>query len=541
MKQSFVGYKIWKSIKRIAIAIVFLNFSLPAQSQETVFTLFKNDLMRADQYVEEKKYDQAISLYKTLVNQSNEGEIELKIARSYYYANQPADARDWFDKALLKSKKLGESDMYLYAETLSATGHYEKAIEWYTQCNTRKTKDPFIVKKIWRLQNREYLYEDSTHYTITPLSINSNANDLSALSISNDIIFLSNRNVNGMNKNDTDEASSFYKLYYSKMICDTVNGMPVHHLDKPKRLSKALQSKYHEGPIALYADSKKLVYTANGSAGEKDKNMRTLQLFFAEFQNMEWKMMYDFPFNSTAYSITDPAISEDGLSLYFSSDMPGGYGGKDLYKSVFKNNVWTNPYNLGEQINTSGNESFPFLSESTLYFTSAGHPGLGGMDIFKANVLQDGFGEVVNMGYPINTNFDDFAITLNRDGVEGYISSNRNKNNDDLFALTIDIQTFPLAIECIVKYKENSWNESTDLKILPEAQLSLIDNRNNRVIQSTVADANGKFTLTIPYFSQYKIKVVSDAAGNAVLVSLDISKSRSAGSQFEIVVVKNKY
>jgi len=325
------------------------------------------------------------------------------------------------------------------------------------------------------------------------------------------------------------------------MICDTVNGIPIHRLDKPKRFSKTLQNNYHEGPIALYADSRKLVYAANGAPNVKDKNMRTLQLFFAEFQEDEWKPIGAFPFNSTAYSITDPAISEDGLSLYFSSDMPGGYGGKDLYKSIFKNNAWTKPYNLGEQINTSGNEAFPFLSESTLYFTSTGHPGLGGMDIFKATVLQDGFGEVVNMGYPINTNFDDFALTLNRGGVEGYISSNRNHSNDDLFALTIDIQTFPLSIECIVKYKEDGWNEANDLKILPRAQLMLIDNRNNRVVQSTVADANGKFTLTIPYFSQYKIKVVSEVAGNPVLVSLDISKSRNAGNQFEIVVVKNKY
>ncbi|MEO7988950.1 MAG: tetratricopeptide repeat protein [Chryseolinea sp.] len=541
MKHSFGGHEMWESLKRIMIVIVFLNFASAAQGQETVFSLFKNDLVRADQCAEEKEYPQAISLYKTLVNQSNEGEIELKIARSYHYSNKPSDASDWFGKALLKNKKLGDSDMYLYAESLSATGQYEKAIQWYNQCNARKTKDPLVVKKIWRLQNREYLFDDSAHYKLTPLSINSNANDMSALSISNDIIFLSNRNVTGMNKEDRGEASFFYKLYYSKMICDTVNGIPVHHLDKPKRFSKTLEGKYHEGPITLYGESKKLIYTANGAGSEKDKNSRTLQLFFAEFQNKEWKMMYAFPFNSTAYSITDPAISEDGLNLYFSSDMPGGYGGKDLYKSVFKNNAWTRPYNLGEQINTSGNEGFPFLIESILYFTSTGHPGLGGMDIFKTTVLSEGFGEVLNMGYPINTNFDDFALTLNKGGVEGYISSNRNRNNDDLFALTIDIQTFPLVIECIVKYKEDSWDETTDLKILPKAQLSLIDNRNNRVIQSTVADANGKFTLTIPYFSQYKIKVVSDVADNAVLVSLDISKSRNAGNQFEIVVVKNKY
>ena len=536
----FTNSLFFRSWKRCVIVIALLYCNSPTSAQETVFSLFKNNLTRADQYAAEKKYMQAITLYKTLVDNSSEGEIELKIARSYYYTNKPEEVCDWYARSLSKNSTLADPDIYLFAESLSATGQYEKAMDWYNQYEkNRKTKDPLVVKKIWRLQNREYLYEDSVHYTITPLSINSNANELSALSTSDGIIFLSNRNGNGISNGG--DATSFYKLYSSKIIVDTLNGVPHNNLDKPKRFSKTLEGSYHEGPISLYADSKRLVYTATGEPSEKNKNIQTLQLFFAEFQKGSWKTIGAFPFNSTEYSITDPALSEDELSLYFSSDMPGGHGGKDLYKSVFKNKAWTKPYNLGETVNTPGNETFPFISEGTLYFTSTGHPGLGGMDIFKTSFQQDGFGDVVNMGYPINTNFDDFALTLNKRGVEGYISSNRNKDNDDMFALTIDMQTFPLTIECTVKYKEDNWNDSTDLKILPEAQLFLIDNRNYKVIQSTVADANGKFILTIPYFSQYKIKVLNSIAGDEVLVSLDISKSRNAGSQFEIVVVKNKY
>lgn len=221
--------------------------------------------------------------------------------------------------------------------------------------------------------------------------------------------------------------------------------------------------------------------------------------------------------------------------------MPNGYGGYDLYVSHWKDNTWTKPVNVGEKINTKGNERFPFVVKQTLYFTSSGLAGLGGMDIFKTSIEADGFGEVGNLGYPINTNFDDFALTLDSTVSFGYLSSNREKMNDDLYFINIDLQTYPLIINGILKYKENGWKDDTDLKVLTNATLRLIDNKQNDVVCNTSSDATGHFSLIIPYFSQYRIQVVNADGTDEASVSLDLSKSKNSGSEYEIVVVKNVF
>jgi len=533
---------IWIPVKAVKLyfllSILFTTADL-ALAQETIFTLLKTDAKKADAYYSSKNYRKALDLYLTLADKSNDDQFYLQIARSYYYMNQPKDAARWYARFLSENKVMPAKDIFFYAETFSALKQYDLAIQWYSQYLGINNNDPAIIKKIWRLKNREYLYEDSIHYTVKLLNTNSDAGDLCPVMHREGLIFMSNRKRQTVVDQVDANNLPFYKLYLSRATPDTINNELIVQYEKPMLFCKELNARFNEGPVALYNDQQRMIYTATGDPSEKDKGKRTLQLYFAALQGETWEITAPFVYNSKEYSITDPAISKDGTVLYFSSDMNGGFGGKDLYKSSFINSQWTKPVNLGDQINTSGDESFPFIHGNSLYFASNGQAGLGGLDIFHATIEENGFGEVLNIGYPINTNFDDFAITLNDDGTKGYFSSNRGNHGDDVYALAIDLQSYPLLITGILKYKEESWKDSAELKILPKAQLFLIDNIRNITVQSSTSDTEGKFSLMIPYFSQYRIKVVGSNNRDEAFVSLELSKGKNSGSTYEIVIVKN--
>ena len=133
-----------------------------------------------------------------------------------------------------------------------------------------------------------------------------------------------------------------------------------------------------------------------------------------------------FRYNSQEYSLSHPSISTDGQTLYFVSDMPGGFGGQDLYKCLWSKTGWSRPQNLGDKINTTGNETAPFIhNNQALYFASDGHAGFGGLDVFKILMVNKKVVEIQNIGYPVNTPFDDFGLILNQEGTHGYFASNR--------------------------------------------------------------------------------------------------------------------
>jgi hypothetical protein len=191
-------------------------------------------------------------------------------------------------------------------------------------------------------------------------------------------------------------------------------------------------------------------------------------------------------------------------------------------------------------LNTPYEEASLFLHrDRTLYFSSTGHAGLGGRDIFKSDLSANGSGEVINLGYPINTHFDDFSFSLDSVGVTGYFASNRkNKGtSDDLYRVDIDMQPYPLAIEGVISFKEIN---STVVAALPRARLTLIDNFKNVPVSESFSDSAGNFVLQIPYFSQYKLKV-TDEHNNENVVSLEVPRHRKKEEKHEIVVVRDAF
>jgi len=513
---------------------------LPAHAQETVFTMMRSDDAKADAFYAAHDYRHAVNLYEGIATRSDAVHYALVIARCYYHLHQPRDAAHWFEKFLAANKSLPADDVFLFAETLGTLKQYDRAIQFYTQYQSLKG-DEVTQKKIWRLKNKEYLYEDSIHYTVKKLTSNSQASDFAPAVFGDGLIFLSNRERVTLVQNTGAGSQPFFRWYATRHQVDSLNLANATVYDNPVLFGKSLGVRFQHGPVAFYDSLRRMAYVASGPPSSRDRNKRTLQLFFAECEGTEWKTKGAFVYNSTDYSIHAVAVSEDGKTLYFASDMPGGVGGQDLYVSTFHNGQWGKPTNLGEPVNTVGDESYPALSGTTLYFTSNGHAGLGGLDVFSARRETEGFSEAQNLGYPINTNFDDFALSLNADGSKGYFSSNRQQDNDDVYEVTIDLQSYPYTITGVLKYKEESWRDTDELKAWPHAQLFLIDNLKGTVVQTVTCDAAGGFTLTIPYFSQYRIKVRDDHQSEEAFVSLDLSRTRTGGNAYEIVVVKDTF
>ncbi|HZB12739.1 MAG TPA: hypothetical protein VE467_06920, partial [Chryseolinea sp.] len=404
----------------------------------------------------------------------------------------------------------------------------------------RVPDDQLIMKKIWRLNNLEFLYEDSSHFAVRPVQINTEYGELCAAPYKNGVVFISNRKeVQAIETNDAAMHAPFYKTYFSAVVTDTTNGS--FSYGRPLAFNKELTSKFHAGPLAFYNHETKMVFSSAANKASR-QGERTMHLYFAELKDGQWQSTAAFPYNSADYSISNPAINEEGTVLYFCSDMKGGIGGKDLYKSENVNGKWTKPKNLGEGINTIYDEVFPYLHHHTLYFSSNGHPGLGGLDIFKAELSNSTFLDVENVGYPLNTNFDDFGIVIDSLNTHAYFSSNRKEGgyNDDIYEFEMDLQSYPLEINGVMKFKEHSWVDSVDLKIMPNAKIQLIDNVRNVTVQESVCDDSGNFSIVIPYHSKYKIRVVSEDKDENI-VSLEIPKHRKANGRHEIVIVKDAF
>jgi Tol biopolymer transport system component len=264
-------------------------------------------------------------------------------------------------------------------------------------------------------------------------------------------------------------------------------------------------------------------------------------LYFADLKDGKWVVTGTFVHNRPEYSVTDPSIDEKGTVMYFSSDKSGGFGGRDIYRSERINDAWTKPEKLGEAVNTNMDEVSPYVNDGMLYFSSNGHPGMGGLDIYKievAGILTD---EPSNLGYPINSSYDDFAITFtDQSDTHGLLSSNRKRGalDDDLYEFDIDMQTYPFVISGIIKQMDHAWSDSSTVKALRNARILLVDNIRNVTVLETKSDDEGRLSLAIPYFSKYSIHVFDDDGVENMAV-FDLPRQRKASTIHEIVVIKD--
>ena len=251
----------------------------------------------------------------------------------------------------------------------------------------------------------------------------------------NGIVFISARNQGeALDKNINE---NFFELFYSEFDAE---GQPT----TPVNFSFMVNSRVHEGPVTFDKTGQTIYFTRNnlkkGKIKTDSKSKVRLKIYEAKKGNFDWKDFKELPFNSDDYSMAHPSLSPDGQQLFFSSDMPFGEGGMDLYVVTKNGEFWGEPVNLGPGINTEKNELFPFIHESgTLFFASNGHSGLGGLDLFSATNILGEWGQVSNLGAPFNSTEDDLGLILNAGGESGFFSSARLEGlgKDDIYRFEI--------------------------------------------------------------------------------------------------------
>ncbi len=275
--------------------------------------------------------------------------------------------------------------------------------------------------------------ERSENFIVNRLSINSKYSDYAPSFFEGELVFASSRNANSFSKIVHElNNQPFLDLY------TTVRASDQRSIGK---LKGEINSKFHESSATFSRDGKTVYFTRNNYSKRKSKTNQEgtilLKLYKASYDNGKWRNIEELPFNSDEYSIAHPTLSKDGKYLYFASDMPGSYGKSDLYVvEINEDGSFKTPRNLGDQINTSGRETFPYISDKgKLFFASDGHEGLGGLDVFMVLPDKNGVVGVYNLGEPINSTKDDFTFIINEENKIGYFASNRKggRGDDDIY------------------------------------------------------------------------------------------------------------
>ncbi len=462
-------------------------------------------LKKADEYYNLKSYALAVDSYENLLGTGVDTPgMKAKLADSYYQMGDLANAEKIY-ASYVPLQTVSDVEVYQYAQSLKENGKYSESDTWMKQFAVMNPNDARSKDFTENFNYLEQIQKEGSHFTIDSLEINTIQADFGAYPSvdGKKVYFVSSRRDPAFVKRLwLGNERPFLDVY----VADQAQ---TGKLSSPDRISKKVNSVYHEGPLCFSQDGKTVYFTRNniskGSSRKDQKGLQQLKLYIADVDaNGSWKNEREFQYNSKEYSVGHPTLSEDGKTLYFSSNMPGTLGGADIFKcSVDGNDKFGTPENLGTLINTEGQEMFPWAGkDGEFFFSSDGHTGLGGLDVFV--VLSDKAGvfrKLLNAGMPINSNNDDFAFTQNPDGVSGYFSSNRStgRGSDDIYSY---ILTKPFKTTLMVT------GFSVDIAggIIPGARVNLVDEEGG-VLAIATSDDKGFYTFDIDPDKVYELHV----------------------------------
>ena len=480
----------------ITLSFVALSFSLSAQNKDT---------KAADKLFARFEYVDAVKAYQKLVeNGKGDAYVYKQLADANYNMFNSTEAVKWYAKATETNQDA--ETYYRYAQMLKANGKYEEANKQMQKFAAAAPNDNRA--KAFK-ENPNYiprLLDKTKLYNVNASDISSDKSDFGAVLYDNSLYFASARNGARKNYGWTDEPFlDIYKADYNTDGTITNAGTVTE-----------LNSKWHDGPITITADGNTAYFASESykeKEFEKDKknNARFSQvyLFKATKNGSTWGDITELPFNDKTFSNSNPCVSRDGKTLYFSSNRPGSIGGVDIWKvAINADGTYGEPQNLGNKVNTEGNESFPFIADDnkTLYFASSGKQGFGGLDVYQID-LSNG-SEAVNLGKPVNTEKDDFAFTFNEAKKVGFLSSNRG-GNDDIFAVS------PICgVDVMIVV--------TDAKtgaILANASVSILDDKKN-IIATEMSNAKGEVKYRVECDRPYVVQASKDGyEGNSFAVT----------------------
>lgn len=488
-----------KKIKYLFIIVMMSSLGLTAQNSKT---------KKADKYFNRLEFVKAAEKYLDLALDGNgDAYVYGQLAECYYNVFNTVEAERWYAKALDTSEN--PEMIYKYSQMLKANGKYDMSNQMMDKfASMRPGDDRATAYK----RNPDYLpkiLEKGKKFNVQNLDINSEVSDFGGI-VKNGKLYLTSAR-NSTRKNYGWNQEPFLDIYEFTISED---GSYIGE----SLLGKNINTKYHEGVVSFSTDGKTMYFSRESYYDDlylKDSLSRNkqsvLNLYYSSLLSDGWSEATPVAFNSENYSVKNPAVSADGKTLYFASDMPNGYGNFDIYKAPINDDGSVGePMNLGQKVNTEGQEMFPYSSSNgSLYFSSDGHLGLGGMDVFYTREIDGKMAPIRNVGVPVNSNADDFAFIIDEESEEGFVSSNREggKGSDDVYAIK------KLQPICDVLVAANVTDAETGSP-LEGASVALKDMEGN-LLSTKATDTNGVAEFIIECDTDTVMEVILDGYESA--------------------------
>ncbi|WP_431242063.1 OmpA family protein [Flavobacterium sp. P21] len=491
-------------------------------------------LEKANEAYKKFAFIEAIKLYNEQIKKGNNSvELYTKLGDSYYFNSNYPEAANCYAKVLANSNDSHLEYYFRYAQALNNSQKYKESEavmkEYYKKSGKKDLSEDWNEIKLM-----EGIKKQSGRYTFKPVEINTPFSDFGGTFYGADKVIYSSAKDTGViikRKHSWNE-KSFLKLYTADITTDG-------GLQNPVAVKGDVNTRYHQSSPAITKDGKIMFFTRNnyvdGKLGE-DKNGTTyLKIYVAHNINGEWKDVKElaYPINSDGFSSAHPALSPDESELYFVSDRGNSFGNSDIYVVSLKKGgyVGNDVTKLSDEINTLGRETYPFMDSSgVLYFSSDGHPGLGGLDVFAAIKDLSGVYHVVTLGDGVNSSNDDFAYAINGKNKKGYFSSDRG-GNDDIYSFTensppiFDFDINPIVFGTL-KFTSGGPIEGVAVDIF---------NDKDELVKTVYTDAQGKYKADLEPFIDYKLVYKKSGIAEKIQIAPPFKPMEKREYSFEFV------
>lgn len=446
---------------------------------------------KGDRAYEQLAYANAIPHYEKVYYKNPTNEIGIKLADSYYKTGNLEAAEAVYEKVVTVSNTK-DIQYFNYAKVLMANNKYDKAkqvLQDYIRVHKNDAVAKMMLSSCNSINDR---FRDTTLYTLEEVGTEGFTNAFSVTEYQDGIVFVADKEVFSGRKTYPWTGQSYLGIYEMKKSEDGT------WMD-PQVMKGDINGRFHEGPATFTKDGKTVYFTRSNYYKRKmelnENHENNLKIFKATLVGDKWQNLEELPFNSDDYSIGHPTLTQDGKTLYFVSDMPGGYGGTDIYMSNLENGEWSKPENLGEVVNTPGNEMFPYVDDDgSLYFSSDAHNSMGGLDVFLTYNNGEKWANPENLNYPINSDKDDFGFSLSENNQTGFVSSSRSEH-DKIYEFSKHQPKFNL-----IGFAHEKGNQNAVGDVTVE-----ITNAETMEVMKAVSDAQGKFKIKLDPESHYEL------------------------------------
>jgi len=466
----------------------------------------KNLVSLGDFNYEHHYFKEALSNYlealeSDKISDKNRLHVKQQLAYTYHHLFDYENAEKQYQSLSVDTANHDHVVFINYGHVLRNNGKYEEALDAYIAFAEKTGKasavDYYTMACNWAIEHQEM----ESDYAMSLTNIETGGRSFGVAMVDNGLLY------SKAQTSDFEDHTVFYNLCFASNV-DSVT------FNTPQILAGSMNKAFYEGAPSISRNHQRLFYTGNASERvvfrERNREKKHIQLskeginilkvFVAEYSDTGWINSSELPFNSLEYSCTHPSISDDNKTLFFVSNMPGGYGGYDLYYSTKTDSSWSSPVNLGPQINSAADEMTPFTLGDSLFFSSKGNMGFGGSDIFIAVLAEQEVVSVKNLGHPFNSPKDDFGFVITQDQKSGYLSSNREGTHgyDHIYYFEKNQPEYPDTINTLTLNKVTG-------KPIPGVKFTVEPDIVANVMKIKTTGSDGKLELILPKHIEYLI------------------------------------